>query len=348
MKSRKLTSKKFIRQWTASSRLAAFVVIVAIAGIGTYLLLGSHAATPSTSTAEAESGTKSGTTSAITDSSASGGSALQFGTVASSGSGNCNASTSPGPMPTAVPSGYTRAFTEDWNTNAAEGSFDSTYGYTSSQQYQWDNYNGSTPGGYASPYDNTKTLSVSNGSLYAHMRSINGTPYAFAMQPIRAGQQSGYLNFTYGTVDWCFKLDSATSNTGYGVVALLWPGSGDWTNEIDFPETRTSLTGEISTASMITNQSGTFANLTDLPSGSDGGGILPVKYTDNKYHDFRLEWASSTSLKAYVDGQLVCTYPANSVPAQPMHVVLQAATKSSNSSDSATFENAWMYINTKN
>lgn len=62
--------------------LPALVVVLAIAALGLKLLLGSHAATPLASSAEAESGTRSGTTSLVSDTAGSGSSAVQFGTKA--------------------------------------------------------------------------------------------------------------------------------------------------------------------------------------------------------------------------------------------------------------------------
>lgn len=95
----------------------AFMVlsVVLFAAIGTWLLVGSHAATPVTSF-ELENGSLAGTTSAVSDSSASGGGVVKFGT---GGGGACSTSTKdpggtdpwggcwPGVNNTGVPSGTT-------------------------------------------------------------------------------------------------------------------------------------------------------------------------------------------------------------------------------------------------
>lgn len=78
-----LMVKKYLTSKAKRPQLASLtVVILGVAALGTYILLSSHAATPAAATAEAENGTKSGTTSAIADANASGGNALRFGTVA--------------------------------------------------------------------------------------------------------------------------------------------------------------------------------------------------------------------------------------------------------------------------
>ncbi len=81
---------KLSNKLSKSPRLTAAMVIVVVALIGTYLLISSHAAGPYASL-EAESGTISGNATTNSDTNASNGSYVQFGTEGTQG-GGCKAS----------------------------------------------------------------------------------------------------------------------------------------------------------------------------------------------------------------------------------------------------------------
>lgn len=88
--------KKFTQTWQTNwtKKLSRYIPIIVVAvvfgGLGTILLLTSHAATPVASV-EAENGTVSAAASKITDSTASGTSAIKFGSGSGGGTAGCQA-----------------------------------------------------------------------------------------------------------------------------------------------------------------------------------------------------------------------------------------------------------------
>lgn len=206
-------------------------------------------------------------------------------------------------MPTAVPSGFSRVFSEDFNTPAALGSFDSVYGS------QFGEYTGCCSTNGFTQYSSAKVLSVSNGSMFYKLHSENGTSYAAAPQPWNEN------SFLYGQVGMSVKLDS-TNGPGYKIAFLLWPATNQWTNEVDFPEVDPDFTAPIRAVSLNTttaNGSHTFC------------GPLDTGYhlTDGKYHTFLLTWTPG-AMSASIDGQVVENFPASCIPSQAMRVSLQA------------------------
>ena len=149
---KKIRLRNVQRSWTA-----ALAVVVVIAGIGAYVLFGSHAATPSTSTAEAESGTKSGTTSIIADSGASGGNALKFGTAASSGGSGASCTSNCQPVGTI--SGHSGSWTQK---------FDDEFNGSSLDTSKWGATDGYNTNGVTTHSSN---LSFSGGSLILTLAS---------------------------------------------------------------------------------------------------------------------------------------------------------------------------------
>lgn len=70
----------YLTQFTPKHKVLQLAGITAFAAVGTALVIGTHALTP-TANFEAESGTKSGSAQTVADASASGGQALQFGSA---------------------------------------------------------------------------------------------------------------------------------------------------------------------------------------------------------------------------------------------------------------------------
>lgn len=99
----------------SSANISKFILVLVIATLGSYLLVVSHAATP-TANIEAEGGSLSGLASVVSDASASGGGAVKFGVA---GGASCSASTKdpggtdpwggcwPGASNTGIPAGTT-------------------------------------------------------------------------------------------------------------------------------------------------------------------------------------------------------------------------------------------------
>jgi Carbohydrate binding domain/Glycosyl hydrolases family 16 len=232
-------------------------------------------------------------------------------TTPDSGAGTqnqCPCTTAPA-MPTDVPSGYTRIFAEDFDTNATVGNFDNVYGS------EFGEYVGPAPqpDGSEAAYVPTEVLSVANGSLYYDLHTdSSGTPVAAAPQPM---SEQGFL---YGQVGIAIRMDSETEPQNYKIAFLLWPTTGAWTNEVDFAETQPDLDVDFSINSLLTNNAPNF----DLTDGNEDTG---VNLTDGKYHTFLVTWTPA-ALTVSIDGVTKATFSAGSGadPAQEMRVSLQA------------------------
>ena len=251
--------------------------------------------------------------------------------VAPSNPPSGGSTTSAPSIPTAVPAGFSRAFTEDFNTPAALGSFASVYGSAFGE------YDGSVSTNGFTKYDSNKVLYVQNGSLYYKLHSESNQSYAAAPQP-----WSG-KSFLYGQVGMSVRLDSSNGK-GYKIAFLLWPATNQWTNEVDFPEVDPDFTSPIRAVSLITTTSGGAHNF---------AGPLNTGYSlsDNKYHTFLLTWQPGT-MTASIDGKVVETFPSNAIPTQPMRLSLQAEgwinQGSVPTSTTDILEVPWVYINTYN
>jgi hypothetical protein len=255
-------------------------------------------------------------------------SAHDAGTSSPPDAGTTGAQGAP-PLPTAVPTGFVRAFTEDFNTPAALGNFDSVYGN------KFGEYAGCCSTNQLTVYDSKRVLSVSNGSLFYTLHSENGVSYAAAPQP------GPSLGFTYGQYGLSVRLVSSNGR-GYKIAFLLWPTQGSWTNEVDFPEVDPDFRAPIRAVSLNT----TTANGAHTFSGTLDTGVT---FTDNQYHTFLLDWRPG-QLQAYVDGKLVQSFPAQAIPAQAMRLSLQAEGWINSGPVPAStvdvVEVPWVYINT--
>jgi hypothetical protein len=267
--------------------------------------------------------------------SSSGGS--NSGTGTSSGSGSTapsGSSTTASAMPTAAPSGFTRAFTEDFNTTAALGKFASVYGG------QFGEYDGSTSTNGVTKYDSSKVLSVSNGSLYYNLHSVSGQSYAAAPQA-----WSG-KSFLYGQVGMSVRLDSSTG-PGYKIAFLLWPATNKWSNEVDFPEVDPDFTAPVRAASLNYSPNGLGENGFSSQDNLNTG----VHLTDNKYHTFLLTWTPG-NMTATIDGKVVATFTGSAVPSQAMRLSMQAEGWINQgavpTASTDVVEVPWVYINTHN
>ena len=246
----------------------------------------------------------------------------------------CPCTTAPA-MPAAAPSGYSRIFTEDFNTAAPVGDFDSVYGS------EFGEYNGGPAGdGSEATYEPNEVLSVANGSMYYDLHTdSSGTPVTAAPQPMN---QQG---FEYGQVGMAIRLDSESGPQNYKIAFLMWPTTGAWTNEVDFAETQPALGDDISVNSLLSNNAPNF----DMTDGNQDTG---VDLMDGKYHTFLVTW-TPTSLTVSIDGVTKATFPASSGadPAQEMRVSLQAegwipgGDAAISPSSTAVVEVPYIYIN---
>jgi hypothetical protein len=247
-------------------------------------------------------------------------------------------------MPAAAPSGYSRIFTEDFNTNASVGDFDNVYGS------EFGEYEGPAPqpDGSEAAYEPNEVLSVANGSLYYDLHTdSSGTAVAAAPQPMNYG------GFLYGQVGMAIKMDSETGPQNYKIAFLMLPTTGAWTNEVDFAETSSDFGDDISVNSLLSNPSGNTSTATfDLADGNQDTG---VNLNDGKYHTVLVTW-TPTALTVSIDGLTKATFPASSGadPAQEMRVSLQAegwipgGDGAISPSSTATVEVPYIYINQYN
>jgi hypothetical protein len=305
--------------------------IAVIASVGTYLMIASgHAATPAVST-EAESGTLANGASLITDATASGGSAVQFNSSVPS-------------IPTVVPSGFTRNFTEDFNTDCPVGSFPA--GCSAYSGIFNPGYDGDTTTFGTAVYSSTKVLSVSNGSLIFYDHNVNGTNYAAVPIPATNGGTT-YDSFLYGQVGLALKA-TTSGGAAYKIAFLLWPASNQWSNEVDFPEVDPDLTSPIRAVSLNYSPNGDGANGFNGNGGTSNTGY---SFNDGKYHTFLLDWEPGI-LTFYIDGNKVATITGAGVPSQPMRYTLQNegqdTTAPGPATATATLTMPYFYINTLN
>ena len=243
-------------------------------------------------------------------------------------------------MPAAAPSGYSRIFTEDFNTPAPVGDFDSVYGS------EFGEYNGGPipqADGSEASYAPNEVLSAANGSMYYDLHTdASGTPVTAAPQPM---SQQG---FEYGQIAMAIRLDSETGPQNYKIAFLMWPTTGAWTNEVDFAETQPDFGDDVSVNSLLTNNSPNF----DMADGNQDTG---VNLDDGRYHTFLVTW-TPTALTVSIDGITKATFPASSGadPAQQMRVSLQAegwipgGNAAIDPSSTATVEVPYIYINQYN
>lgn len=328
-----------------SQLTTCIIVIVATAAIG-YLSLHISRAAAYAAATEAESGSLSGNARIVSDGNASAGKAVQFsngstgsggggGGGVGGGGGTGGGGTGAPSIPTAVPSGFTRAFTEDFNTPAALGSFDSVYGN------MFGEYTGCCSTNKFTQYSSAKVLYVQNGSMYYKLHSEGSTSYAAAPQPWNE------KSFLYGQVGISVRLDSS-NGPGYKIAFLLWPATNDWSNEVDFPEVDPDFTAPVRAASLNYSPNGEGENGFDTSQDNLNTGVY---LTDNKYHTFLLNWTPG-NITATIDGKVVATFTGSAVPSQAMRLSLQAEgwinQGSVPTSTTDILEVPWVYINTHN
>lgn len=309
------TFKSLRIKQAASARLAALVIVVIIAGIGTYILLSSHAATPQAATAEAENGTKSGTTSVIADNSASSGNALQFGTVASGGSGSSGASCTSNCQP------YFANGTTSPKTSWAS-KLDDEFNGTSLNTTNWYNGrrscgSGNVCGGYNSSSESElfspSNVAVTGGNLVltATHTSVDGGTH-----PWTSGTVESKFDYTYGYFEARLKVPApSVAWTAYWLTS-----SQGWPPEIDIFEFH--FCGSQAVFNNHGTTSGNNSNTSGWPCSTAYGGSADL----TTFHTYGLYWGAGVE-KIYLDGVLQSSIPAvsNGVPSTPQFPIFDYA-----------------------
>jgi len=255
-----------------------------------------------------------------------------------------NATPPPGgtvPAMPALPSGMTRVFAEEFTTLAPLGSFTSKY-------TDFSQYNGTNPdyGDNVYAADSVLYVASSTGgggnSLYNQMYCSGGTAYTAAPCPANSG---GYAAFTYGQWGACAKLVlGANTNTAglgaFGMHWLMWPTSGAWTNEVDWPDNPGDAAFSqalVAANCLVSNEMGVF---------SSAGAGSNIDMRDGKYHTFSVNWTSS-ALTCYGDGKVVATFTDadGGLPHQQMRISLQCEAATAPAGGVVLLEMPWIYIN---
>ena len=195
--------------------------------------------------------------------------------------------------------GWKMTFNENFNTNAAEGSFLSTYKNFGAYNTGWKDT--SKNGTYSQDI-----ISTSGGNMMINLRTNSAGQHLVAAPTPKTNNGSG--DQLYGRYSVRFKADQVA---GYKTAWLLWPKSDDWNEgEIDFPEG--NLNGKIDAFSHYT---GDPRNQSAFSTGA----------TFADWHVATTEW-SPGKVVFYLDGKVIGTATRN-IPNTPMHWVLQTETQ---------------------
>jgi hypothetical protein len=206
--------------------------------------------------------------------------------------------------------GWKYIFGDDFNVDAAEGSFLSKY-------RNWGAYDTGWPDTSRKGMYDTNILSVSNNTLNMRLHTgADGKPRASVPFPLINGRNApDATNQLYGRYEVRFRADQVP---GYKTAFLLWPKSEVWPRdgEIDFPEG--DLTGDI--WGFMHRQGATSGGDQDWFSTGESHGV---------WHTAVTEW-SPNAVRFYLNGRLVGTSTTR-IPNTPMHWVLQTETTLGNS-----------------
>ncbi|MGB4758731.1 MAG: glycoside hydrolase family 16 protein [Candidatus Saccharimonadales bacterium] len=318
--------------------LISGLLVAGVAVAMSAFYLSPHADTTTTASFETESGTRTGVT-ALTDATASGGSAIRFGVAAPTPpSGEA--------MPVGDLAGWKQVFTEDFTSgNHAVGTFPGNGSFPGNYATKWHvGYGDNVPdtagknNGNRSVYYPSKVLSIQNGVMNMFLHSQNGQSLGAAPMPKVNKQTWPYNGQLYGK--WTVRFKSEPIH-GFKTAWLLWPDSGLWDDgEIDFPEG--DLDGTISAFSHCAN----IGN----PSRNCIYGSTSARYTS--WHTASIEWTPGR-VTFILDGQTIATGTA-SVPTKSMHYVMQTESCFGGASDcpaanaTANLQVDWISIYTYN
>jgi beta-glucanase (GH16 family) len=285
-----MAQRYFSNQTEWLQRISSVLIIVIVAGIGTYLLLSTHAATPYASI-EAESGAKSGVTTTA-DANASGGNYVQFGagsTTTPPPSGG-----SPGSAPMGQTGTWNLLFDDEFNGTSLDltkwimcnPSFQRSCVPYNNEQELYNTTLPSNPNVYVSGGYLNLVTTKQNGQIYSGMVSTGPNVFGY--------NQPGYtgFQFTYGYYEARVKLPKGDgfwpsmwmlpNQNIYGP----WPGSGEY----DMFE----VAGNNPSTVYMTEHDG-------VNGGSGDGATDQVSDTSANYHVFGFDWEPD-HLAWYIDG----------------------------------------------
>lgn len=194
------------------------------------------------------------------------------------------------PSPTPAPSGWTLAFSDDFNT------------WDPSRYFQ---YPATWP-------DTREQQSAGSGSFYGATLSASGglLDIPITYRKVAAFVPGPSLNLASMRYEFRIRADAMA---GYKGVPLLWPLSETWPRdgEINWPEG--NFTGTIS--GYLHHQGAT--------SGSDQEAFPAPSGTNwQTWHTYTLEWVAGVSAEFFIDGVSIGKSTTR-VPNTPMHLVMQ-------------------------
>lgn len=175
-------------------------------------------------------------------------------------------------LPIGDEAGWTQNLAEDFNTDAATGSFQDTYANS------WCGYEEGT----GDKYFNDALISAHDGMMDIALDGTQGAAGSF-------GPPETCWGATYGKYSIKFKAEGAEGN---GTAMMVWPSSDVWGDgEIDFPEG---------------NLDGTFSAYHHPLNCSDCSSSVNVDSgtTFADWHVATTEW-SPEGVNYYVDGELI-------------------------------------------
>lgn len=199
-------------------------------------------------------------------------------------------------MPTTSPTGWKLKFSDDFSTNVALGSWNST------TAPKWRAYSGKDSTGHGT-YSASKTVSQTGGLLNVNLHTEAGVPLVAGLVP-------QISTMTYGRYAIRWRADTAP---GYKQVFLLWPNSGQRPEgEIDWPER--NLTTYPYTMGFLHRKNAIGPQ-----------GWAKVAMDASQWHTTVIEWRAG-SLRYFLDGAKVYETTLG-VPNTAFHLVLQQETQ---------------------
>lgn len=211
-------------------------------------------------------------------------------------------------MPTGddQPAGWALQWSEDFDTDCAEGEFSATFPNV-----------GVYPGNYVDTskrghYD-PSILSVAGSVLRKRIHTTpDGVHHVAAILP-ELSFAGKWGDVSGGRFAVRFRADRLPT---YKIAWLLWPQSGTWPRdgEIDFPEC--DLDGD-------TIQG--FMHRQDATAGSDQSSFRSAASLD-QWHTCTIEWRAGVSLALFLDGVQLGATQTVRVPSTPMHWCMQTET----------------------
>lgn len=234
---------------------------------------------------------------------------LQYYAAASLRSGYASGGTGNGiPMPTTDPSGWTRIYEEDFNTNVVLGGFSAATGNTLTGGNPYASKLKMYPTGWADnsrngEYSPERTVSAKNSILDVYLHTESGKHYGAAIQPILP-------TFKYGRIDVCMRINSITN---YRVDNVLYPASGNYPGDgkIDWPLSD----------SAGANLSG-HAHYANPAGGED---VRTSTANPATWHVYGIEWEAGT-VKFFLDGAQVGATSTTDVPSTALNYIMQFET----------------------